>query len=353
MEQLKLQGVETFVNWSTEQSECMQCIMVLFHGCNNQGHHWFQKPEEISFLDQVFSHQISVVAFTTPRHRGNFCWPSPDESSEFQDATDLISNALADLLKLKAESSGEQWMTSPLILVGASSGGNFAWKARFFRSDLFLQVAAFLSVVSPTSFVRNGELLEEPGPAFPPTASQTYVTRQGVVYMPKDKTFASEEAIATLLRSLRTAGVAAKAEILNRAWAQHEFGMDPEAFLLFSIFWNSNFGSLWVETFATCGISNTVPLCSAISCTSVWRLHELPQVLSLARVSTNPPPHAQHLLQTMRWSSCVNVQQCNIFCWRLVWIFWERELPHISILLRINVSANVCFGIFVFQNVQR
>lgn len=133
MEQLKFQGVETFVNWSTEQSGRTQCIMVLFHGCNNQGHHWFQKPEEISFLHQALSQKISLVAFTTPRHRGNFCWPSPDES-EFQDARGLIGNALVDLLQLKAESSGEQWMASTsstsVILVGASSGGNFAWESQ-------------------------------------------------------------------------------------------------------------------------------------------------------------------------------------------------------------------------------
>lgn len=76
MEQQDLSGVKTFVNIS---GESVKTMMVLFHGCNNQGHDWFQKPEEIVFLHKAILRKIAVVAFTNPRHRGNFCWPSPDE----------------------------------------------------------------------------------------------------------------------------------------------------------------------------------------------------------------------------------------------------------------------------------
>lgn len=203
MEHLTLHGVETFVNWSNEQDDQeVMTVMLLFHGCNNQGYDWFRKPEEISFLREALSHTISLVAFTTPRHRGNFCWPS--EGSEFEEVRDLIGKALLELLQLKAKSASiASSASSSLILVGASSGGNFASRLPAAWSKLqMIKVAAFLSVVSPTSFVRKAELVEEPGPDFPPT---------GLVYMPKDKTFASEEAVATLLQSLHGAGVAAKA----------------------------------------------------------------------------------------------------------------------------------------------
>jgi len=199
MEQLHLHGVETFVNWPKEEKH----IMVLFHGCNNQGSSWFQKPEEIIFLRQALSYKMALVAFTTPRHRGNFCWPSPDGSTEFADASALIRRAMMEVIHLKGTNSAIS--ASSLILVGASSGGNFASRLPALWSDgleNMAKVAGFLSVISPTSFVRNAELIEAPAPDFPPSA---------LVYMPKDKTFASEEAIATLLKSLHGAGVAAKA----------------------------------------------------------------------------------------------------------------------------------------------
>ncbi|CAJ1455149.1 unnamed protein product [Effrenium voratum] len=77
------------------------------------------------------------------------------------------------------------------------------------------QISAFLSVVSPTSFVRKGELLQAPGETFP---------RTGLAYMPKDVSFASEEATTTLLGSLQNLGVAAK------AWAVHPRRLTPADF---------------------------------------------------------------------------------------------------------------------------
>ena len=108
-------------------------VMLLFHGCNNQGYDWFRKPEEISFLREGLSHKISLVAFTTPRHRGNFCWPS--EGSEFEEVRDLIGKALLELLQLKAESASASSASSSLILVGASSGGNFAQESQTTQRD--------------------------------------------------------------------------------------------------------------------------------------------------------------------------------------------------------------------------
>ena len=132
MEHLTLHGVETFVNWSNEQDDQeVMTVMLLFHGCNNQGYDWFRKPEEISFLREALSHTISLVAFTTPRHRGNFCWPS--EGSEFEEVRDLIGKALLELLQLKAKSASST--SSSLILVGASSGGNFARESQTTQRD--------------------------------------------------------------------------------------------------------------------------------------------------------------------------------------------------------------------------
>ena len=135
MEHLTLHGVETFVNWSNEQDDQeVMTVMLLFHGCNNQGYDWFRKPEEISFLREALSHTISLVAFTTPRHRGNFCWPS--EGSEFEEVRDLIGKALLELLQLKAKSaSTASSASSSLILVGASSGGNFARESQTTQRD--------------------------------------------------------------------------------------------------------------------------------------------------------------------------------------------------------------------------
>lgn len=202
MEQQDLSGVKTFVNIS---GESVKTMMVLFHGCNNQGHDWFQKPEEIVFLHKAILRKIAVVAFTNPRHRGNFCWPSPDEEY-FLEATNLLHRALLELLdSLKKPPKPLVVSSVSLILVGASSGGIFASRLpAIWRNKLLnlAQVTAFLSVVSPTSFVRKTQLLEQPGADFPPT---------GLVYMPRDTTFASEEAIETFLGSLHQAGVAAKA----------------------------------------------------------------------------------------------------------------------------------------------
>ena len=134
MDHLTLHGVETFVNWSKEQEDQeVTTLMLLFHGCNNQGYDWFRKPEEISFLREALSHTISLVAFTTPRHGGNFCWPS--EGSEFEEVRDLIGKALLELLQLKAKTASMASSASSLILVGASSGGNFAQESQTSQRD--------------------------------------------------------------------------------------------------------------------------------------------------------------------------------------------------------------------------
>lgn len=107
-------GVSTFACWSDESQE----LMLLFHGCKNQGSDWFSKPEEILFLRQVLSKKISILAFTTPLHNGNWCWPS--EGPGLEDALRQISTALTQLLQTRPQ------RFFSLILVGASSGGLFA-----------------------------------------------------------------------------------------------------------------------------------------------------------------------------------------------------------------------------------
>ncbi|CAJ1338967.1 unnamed protein product [Effrenium voratum] len=210
-EQHELHGVQTFVHWPGR----VEAVLLLFHGCNNQGSDWFQKPEEVIFLREATSRANAVIAFTTPRHRGNFCWPNADgDSDDFETSVTMIYRATAALLQMKAKPNGKK---PTLVLVGASSGGVFASHLpnKWQDSQDVWKISAFLSVVSPTSFVRKGELLQAPGETFP---------RTGLAYMPKDVSFASEEATTTLLGSLQNLGVAAK------AWAVHPRRLTPADF---------------------------------------------------------------------------------------------------------------------------
>ena len=119
-EQHELHGVQTFVHWPGR----VEAVLLLFHGCNNQGSDWFQKPEEVIFLREATSRANALIAFTTPRHRGNFCWPNADgDSDDFETSVTMIYRATAALLQMKAKPNGKK---PTLVLVGASSGGVFA-----------------------------------------------------------------------------------------------------------------------------------------------------------------------------------------------------------------------------------
>ena len=111
-EELTVAGVSTFSKWSEDSQE----LMLLFHGCQNQGSDWFQLPLELLFLRTVMSKQISLLAFTTPEHNGNWCWPS--EGKPLEDVLEQITSALLELLRSRKS-------FFHLILVGASSGGLF------------------------------------------------------------------------------------------------------------------------------------------------------------------------------------------------------------------------------------
>lgn len=205
-----IKGVETLVSWPL--SPHPQAVILLFHGCYCQGADWFRKPEEVRFTRVAQALGIPLVAFTNPRHLGNFCWPS--QSSDFEAAADSVRDALAQILRRRLP-EGAQGSELRLLLVGGSSGGNFASRltSRWDGEDGqelkgFAKIAALIMVVSPTHLVQRGQLEAKPPGDFPPT---------GFVYMPRDKGFASKAAIEVAMGLFRDIGVP------SQAWAVGPF----------------------------------------------------------------------------------------------------------------------------------
>ncbi|CAE8680764.1 unnamed protein product, partial [Polarella glacialis] len=211
-EQDVLNGVETFISWPESASSGGRppAALLLFHGCSNSGADWFRKPEEIQFLRAAQRRGLALLAFTTPVHLGNFCWPSPggEKGDEgFEAAASGVRGALAEVLKARLPTEGGSAL--PLLLVGGSSGGSFAsrlpehWQRAEANETLGVgKVSGLLVVISPTAFVRRGELEGRPPPDYPPT---------GLVFMPRDTSFASEGSVALAATALLAAGVPTKA----------------------------------------------------------------------------------------------------------------------------------------------
>lgn len=214
-----LGGVETLIAWpkvpgadpATSQYR-PKAGVVFFHGCTNRAQDWFSKPEEVRFLKAVQRRGLALLAFTTPRHSGNLCWPSPDGEGDrdFLFAVEATKKALVEAVSERLQKGGEGDAGLPLILVGGSSGGTFAsrlpslWARGGGRAlHGVAWIAGLLSVVSPTALVRRG-VADGPAPTFhhPPTA---------FVYMPRDVSFASERAITVAMERLDVAGVEVKA----------------------------------------------------------------------------------------------------------------------------------------------
>lgn len=219
-ERLMLGGVETFVAWpkvpasdsASSQWGRPKAGVVFFHGCTNRAQDWFSKPEEVRFLKAVQRRGLAFLAFTTPRHSGNLCWPSPDGEGDrdFHFVVEATKKALAEVVSERLPRGGEGDVGLPLILVGGSSGGTFAsrlpslWARGGGRAlDGVAWIAGLLSVVSPTSLVRRG-VADGPPPSIqhPPTA---------FAYMPRDVSFASERAVTAAMERLDAVGVQVKA----------------------------------------------------------------------------------------------------------------------------------------------
>ena len=108
-------GLTAFTNWPADAT----IALLLFHGCNNEGGDWFQKPEEVAFLQAALARRIAIVAYSNPMHNGNFCWPSAD-GSHFEQVSAMIIHGTREILQAEAQ------ILLSLVFVGASSGGSFA-----------------------------------------------------------------------------------------------------------------------------------------------------------------------------------------------------------------------------------
>eukprot|EP00439_Symbiodinium_sp_Y106_P033750 s3850_g4.t1 len=210
----EIAGLQAFSNWPASANT----VFVLFHGCNNGGSEWFQKPEEVIFLRAVLARSAAILAFTNPVHDGSFCWPNSD-GSDFEDVAAAILNGARRIFQSKTT------IPLDLIFVGASSGGTFALDAQPIACCLgYANEHLLVRTPSPEvedshgegsdhktgrSWARwwlffrwNSKLVGHPRSDFPAT---------GIIYMPRDVSFASEAAVAQLLLSLKRMNVAAKA----------------------------------------------------------------------------------------------------------------------------------------------
>ena len=190
-----LHGVHVWESWPSTGSSWPPAAILLFHGCANTAATWFEKPEEARFVGAAQRRGLALLAFTTPRHAGNFCWPGRDaDGGDFEAAAEGVRAALVEAVRMR---QGAIARPLPLLLVGGSSGGTFLshlilrWASGADAEGL-LRIAALASVVSPTGFDR------ELKPTHPPTA---------FVYMPRDTTFASEANIAKMRQALGALGV--------------------------------------------------------------------------------------------------------------------------------------------------
>ncbi len=263
-------------------------VFLLFHGCTHQAVHWTYLPEEVRFLQALKRKNVGWIAFTSPSGaERNWCWPS--DPAGIQNVLEVVEEELAkfsSLVSPKVDTDSEEGAGGvPRVCVGGSSGGNLVGSLAQLRPNL---CAGGLAVyVSPTELtapvVAGNEALRRIPAVFVYMPRDTsWATRDNVEAVARSfersKTFAIEPRALTdnevtpfqrkWLVDLgildgRTGMVAAQdprttphwrqaifgslkrhppaerkrieremqqlEELLNRAWAQHEFAADHAA----------------------------------------------------------------------------------------------------------------------------
>jgi hypothetical protein len=147
-------------------------IVLLFHGCDHDGIHWFTLPEERAILKFLLPQGYAVISFSSQDREGSRCWNGSFPASQNADAV-RVSQAFPRALE-KALGS-DKGKDLPLYGIGASSGGIFV--------TILHQLVPF----------RGMEIIVSPGNAKALTWAQEQPhikPRIAFVYMPKDTTFA-------------------------------------------------------------------------------------------------------------------------------------------------------------------
>jgi hypothetical protein len=96
-------------------------IVLLFHGCNHDGIHWFTLPEERAILKFLLSQGYAAISFSSQDREGSRCWDGSFPASQNADAV-RVSQAFPRVVE---KALGDKGKHLPLYGIGASTGGTF------------------------------------------------------------------------------------------------------------------------------------------------------------------------------------------------------------------------------------
>jgi hypothetical protein len=178
-------------------------IVLLFHGCDHDGIHWFTLPEERAILKFLLSHGYGVIAFSSHDREGSKCWDGSFPASQNADAV-RVSQVFPRVLEKAL--GGDKGKHLPLYGIGASSGGIFV--------TILHQLIPFQAM----------EIMVSPGNAKALTWAQEQSQikpRIAFVYMPKDTRFAGFRQISQQIQRLERLPVkifACEPKLVSAAW---------------------------------------------------------------------------------------------------------------------------------------
>jgi hypothetical protein len=177
-------------------------IVLLFHGCNHDGIHWFTLPEERAILKFLLSHGYAVISFSSQDREGSRCWDGSFPAVANSDAV-RVSQAFPRVIE---KALGEEGKKLPLYGVGASSGGIFVTILHQLIPFKGIEIIISLGNIKALKWAQEQSQIK---PRIP------------FVYMPKDTRFAGLSQISQQVQRLKGLPVktfACKPKPVSAAW---------------------------------------------------------------------------------------------------------------------------------------
>jgi hypothetical protein len=196
-------NVEVFFQIPPNQSPVG--IVLLFHGCEHDGIHWFTLPEERAIVKFLLSQGFAVISFSSQDREGSKCWDGSFPASQNADAVRISQVFPRVLEKVLGSGKGKQL---PIYGIGASSGG------------------VFVTILHQLIPFKGLELIVSPGNAKALTwaaqEDQSQIKpRIAFVYMPKDTHFAGHRQVSQQVQRLEKLSVkifACEPKPVSAAW---------------------------------------------------------------------------------------------------------------------------------------
>lgn len=173
----------------------MKHVLLLFHGCTHKGLDWFTFPEERIVVQAALRLGVAVVAFTS-QDRWSGCWDSSFPPLENPEAVGISGVLPKVAATLQAQAARVGWGWNPkevkYLALGGSSGGTFVTLL-----PTLIPLHAIALYISPG----HPEAMTVTDPASVCKSSTRNVV---FLYMPRDKQWASTEAVEAGTAALRS-----------------------------------------------------------------------------------------------------------------------------------------------------